>query len=176
MHLLENPFFLLDAGPDVPAPALVAHAELHRERIGEAADCALGDLLDPAARLAAELAWLPHVRPGRARQLLRILAAAPSDEQPVHGLPPLARANALASALLSARHALPLEGVHGRIGALADAAASIEPREVLEQVNEARSHAGVEPVAGLEDVERALEGRRAFYMAAALQALVACRS
>ena len=162
---------MLRVTPETTVDTLFRRAESSGPREVGPATAAIAILRDPDRRLSAEVAWMPHVRPGRVLQVLNAIETDPMLDPPVHGLPPLARANALAAALVSARPHLDREPVHARVRLLGAAAASVDAREVWDHVNEARGHAGLPGVERLSSVVAALEGRSAWFMTAALDVL-----
>lgn len=130
----------------------------------EACAKARSDLLNPRARLSAEIAWLPGVSPGRTRQFLeRILSdgkLVAADE----GVPSLARANLLAASLETATEHSPME-LAERLVEMAQIAADIDPAEVLRDVNEDRTVARFPLVASEDLVVQELTERARYYRA-----------
>ena len=133
-------------------------------------------LTNPRARLGAEIGWLPGVAPGRTSQLLEALRTDYSLELTEIGLPVAARANLLTSGLpAGARANLLVSGLSGSppgsvevaVGALSDALDaihSIDPADLLRDINEDRALAGIPPVRSTELVVQALEAHLRLYL------------
>lgn len=117
---------------------------------------ASADLIAPRTRLGAELAWLPGVSPAKALSALDNLSDPDWDAS---GLPPLARANVLAS-----KHP-PREddAIVKAISDLAEVAESIDVDEVLRDINEDREVAGIPKVTDRDAVDLELSARRRAY-------------
>jgi hypothetical protein len=158
-----------------PFHVLSVFARDNRQRIIEAAEeksltsdadaCAKarGDLTNPRNRMMAELAWLPGISPRRAQQLVEGLCNDPAGAFKADGLPPLASANLMASAVLALDPALPEREWVRCIVVLAKAVDSISAEAVLADINEDRTVAGFTEVRSVEAVEEGLAERRREY-------------
>lgn len=169
-ELHANPFHLLDVTMRDDRQRIAARAD---ERILEldpdACAKARSDLLNPRARLNAEVAWLPGVSPARARQFLeRVL----SDGRPAadETVPSLARANLLAAGLERAAGYSPME-LAERLVEMATIVAEIDPTEVLRDINEDRTVARFPLVASEELIVQALSERGRYYRGVVREAL-----
>lgn len=159
MDIIQDPFNILNAS------ILDGREKLERlaERCSMSADpceCmdALSELVDPERRLAAEMAWLPGVEPERAVRLLSLLERKPAAMLLADNLPPLARANILASAVADAAEVDPGSASQWIIK-LADCYERLDASEIRTVINAARARAGFPP-ATLESVARELEVRK----------------
>jgi hypothetical protein len=171
-HLLENPFHLLGGCTLDSRSQLAVRAAWRESQIGPGAAAALAMLLDPVERLGAEVAWLPRVRPSQAAQVVRLILTDPDSDLPVVGLSALARANALATQLVFGGGRHRPEQTLARVDALAEAAAAIDPAEVLADVNADRAEAGFAPAEDGPGLRAALDRRRQFYLGAAVGSLL----
>ncbi len=169
--LLGNPFHLLGASPIDRGVLLVARAAWRERQIGSSATRALSILLDPSARLLAEVGWLPRTRPSRAAQVIRLILTDPASDLPLHGLSPLALANAVATQLVAGLSRLRPERARARVEALGEAAAAIDPDVVRGDVLADRTASGFPEVEG-EAIAAALARLRRFHLRAAMTALL----
>jgi hypothetical protein len=127
---------------------------------------ARSDLTNPRARLAAEMAWMPGVAPKIAENLVRTLSENPLAARSTQGLPGLARANVMAAACDLVADNEPVSSVVGFIQDFAEIVESIDPDDVLRDVNEDRSVSGFPEVQGTEVIEQELSERRKLYRSA----------
>ncbi len=149
----------------------MARAAWRERQIGPSAARALSILLDPSARLLAEVAWLPRTRPSRAAQVIRLVLTDPVSDLPLHGLSPLARANAVATQLVAGLSRLRPERARARVEAQGEAAAAIDPDVVRGDVLADRTASGFPEVEG-EAIAGALARLRRFHLRAAMTALL----
>src|ERR1035437_7189515 len=98
--LQRNPFFILGVTLRDNRQTIIERAEA-RSLDGDQADCqkARSDLTHPRVRLSAEIAWLPGVSPRMAEKLIVSVAQDPLAIATQTGIPEIARANLMASAL-----------------------------------------------------------------------------
>ncbi len=98
--LLTNAFFILEASPRTSKGQLVELAE-DAALIGDHTEVsdARSALSNPKSRLGAEISWLLGVSPSRAKALIEKLRSNPCEIYGDLGVPPLAAANLIASAL-----------------------------------------------------------------------------
>lgn len=124
---------------------------------------ARSDLLNPRARLSAEVAWLSGVSPRRAAQLVNQLLHDPAGARRETGVPPLARANLLAASLeADESDQVPLE-LALRIVEAATAVERINAAEAMREINEDRSIAQFPLIASEDQVAHELSERRRYY-------------
>jgi hypothetical protein len=138
--LHQNPFWVLWVSTRDPSQRIVESAE-EKALFLDPEDCesARATLTNPRKRLAAEMSWLPGVSPARAWQVAGDLRDGSADDRLAAGFPPLARCNALASAIeLASADASPAE-LSERIVALAESADEIETRLIFDHINEDRT-------------------------------------
>lgn len=118
---------------------------------------ARSDLTAPRTRLGAELGWLLGVSPAKAAEAIEKLDDPKWDAA---GLPPLARANVLASR----RPADDVDGIVKAIRNLAEVADEIDVDEVLRDVNEDRELADIPKVTDRDAVDQEILARRRAYL------------
>ena len=109
--LHQNPFWVLWVSTRDPNQRIVELAD-EKALVLNPDDCesARATLTNPRKRLTAEMSWLPGVSPTRARQVATALKGGFADSALAVGLPPLARSNALSSAIeLQPGDASPIE-------------------------------------------------------------------
>jgi hypothetical protein len=105
------------------------------------------------------MSWLPGVSPTRAWQVATALKGGFVDNMLAVGLPPLARSNALSSAIeLLSDDASPVE-LSERILALAKSADEIETQLIFDQINEDRAVAKFPSVKDVAVIEEEMAGR-----------------
>ena len=120
-------------------------------------------LTNPRARLAAEVAWLPGVAPGRALKIVETLGTdSPVDELQA-GLPPVARANVLAWALDRSRASSANSAV-ASLRQILQAVDAVDAADLLREVNEDRALAAVPLVRSKEQIIQAWEAQRRAYV------------
>lgn len=170
--LHSNPFSILGVTTRDDRRRIVAQAE-DRELSADADLCqkARLDLTNPRLRLTAELAWLPGLSPTKADEIARTLLEDPVAACSVEGLPTLARANVLAGGLELLSGDAPIDAIAYFLLEFAKAVETIQPKDVLREINEDRQVAGFPPVSGLEPIEEALAERRKVYSVAIKAAL-----
>ncbi|WP_374545050.1 hypothetical protein [Rhodoblastus sp.] len=153
----SNPFFVLGATTRDSQSRLVELAEERALLLDpDACQKARADLVSPRSRLPAELAWLPGVSPRRAGETVEKIGKVGRAE--LRELPALARANVVAAQMQvsqpSAKDAL------GVLEMLLSAAGDVDVDEVMRDVNEDRSVAGVPPLKDTAQLEAELAARR----------------
>ena len=139
----------------------------------DAEDCerARATLTTPRTRLAAELSWLPGVSPSRAWQIATAIRGGFTDNMLGAGLPPLARTNALSSAIEMLPDNVSSIELAERILALAKSADEIEADVVFTQVNEDRAVAQFPLIKDINIIEDELAGRWREYKTAVKELL-----
>ncbi len=171
MLLLDNPFYLLQAGPEEDRDRLNQKTEDLSLKM-EGTEAALAGLTHPLKRLEAEMAWLPGVPPPRRREILAALEKKrPLTPGSVEDLPPLAGCNLAASFLT--RYPDLSDNL------LSDWALDFLPRvydrvhlgDLMAQINLDRQKAGFSPVRSPELVAEALKALEDRYLAAVCAAL-----
>ena len=146
-ELQRNPFHVLGA-PTRDSRSRIMQLAEERSLLLDEAVCqrARADLIAPRTRLGAELAWLPGVAPAKALSAIDNLR---DPEWDASGLPPLARANVLAS-----KHPpMETDAIVKAITDLAEIAESIDVDEVLRDINEDREIAGIPKVTDRDVVD-----------------------
>ncbi|MGB4781748.1 hypothetical protein [Candidatus Methylomirabilis sp.] len=161
--LHKNPFWALGLTTRDDRHRIVAHAE-ERALLSDHNVCqrARADLTNPKARLSWELAWMPGVAPRMAEKILRALSENPVGARDEEGLPELAKANLMASALELVSDDEPASSVAEFIRDFAWVVESIDPDDLLRDVNEDRAISGFPEVRGI-DIEEELTARRKAY-------------
>ena len=154
--------------------------ELVEERsVAEDADtlaAAANVLRNPRTRLHAEVAWLPGVAPGRAAELLKLLRERPAETRATAGLPSLARANLLVSALEARSATTKANELGDWILDLCRSEEAIRVDDVFRDINEDRAVAQMPLVRGKDAVESELTARRDRYRSVAHDCLNALDS
>ena len=140
-RLRANPFHVLGATTRDNRSRITELAE-ECSLIADEAECraASNALLNPRARLASEMAWLPGISPGRASQIAREMTglhAFPTGE-----LPPLAKANVLSAVIETMDATFDVRSVKAIIIQLANAVEAVNLEEVIQHINEDRVIAG----------------------------------
>jgi hypothetical protein len=136
----KNPFWLLWVSTRDSSQRIVDSADEKALVLNpEVCENARTTLTNPRKRLTAEMSWLPGVSPTRAWQVATALKGGFVDNMLAIGLPPLARSNALCSAIeLQPDDAPPVE-LSEHIVALAKSTEEIESQLIFDQVNEDRA-------------------------------------
>lgn len=167
--LRANPFWVLGVSTRDDRRRIVEQAEdrsLHIDH--DLCQKARSNLTAPRSRLAAELGWMPGVAPQRAVEMVR---AALESEVVVHWearLPDLARANLMAAQLENVcwDEPMPVSVIAGFLCDLSWLVETVDPEEVVRDINEDRAIAGFPEVGGVEAVEEELAERRRAYLSA----------
>lgn len=120
------------------------------------------DLINPRNRLGVEIAWLPGLSPSRASQLCTLTRDAPESIIGQSGIPTLAHANLLASALelIDFHNA---EDAANAIDTLARLAEEIDVATVVREINEDRLVSGFPAVKSADIAEEAIKERKRSY-------------
>lgn len=169
--LFDNAFHVLGATPRTTRATLVQLAEDaalgSNSHLATEAQATLGN---PKSRLAAELAWLPGVSPTKTSILIGKIKSKPTQIHGDLGAPPLATANAIASALglMSTGSA---DDVRVACSHLARAFSEIEIGGVRRDINEDRQVARYPLVGDDSAVADEIEARRRHYVGRMLLAL-----
>ena len=158
--LHQNPFWVLWVSTRDPPQRIVDSADDKALILNpDVCEGARSTLTNPRKRLAAEMSWFPGVSPARAWQIATALKGGVIDTTIAVGLPPLARTNALSSAIeLQFEETPPLE-LTKRIVALADSADEIDAQLIFDQVNEDRAVAKVPLVKDVATIEEEMAER-----------------
>lgn len=161
--LHKNPFWVLGVTTRDDRHRIVEQAEERALHIDHnICQKARADLTNPRARLSVELAWMPGVAPRMAEKLLRTLSENPVRARAEEGLPELAKANLMASALELVSDDEPASSVAEFICDFAWVVESIDPDDLLRDVNEDRAISNFPEVRGI-DIEEELTARRKVY-------------
>ncbi|MBB1473230.1 MULTISPECIES: hypothetical protein [unclassified Luteimonas] len=169
--LLTNAFYVLGASPRTSKGQLAELAEdaaLTGDH-SEVAD-ARSALSNPRSRLKAEVSWLLGVSPSRAKTLISKLRADPREIYGDLGVPPLAAANLIASALHQMQECTDAD-VHIACEELADHFASLDASSIRRDLNEDRQVAGFPQIADDSPIEAEIESLRRHYIVQMLAAL-----
>lgn len=171
MKLCKNPFHILGASPRDDRRRIMELAD-ERSLLFDPDRCmqARSDLLNPAKRLFAEMAWMPGVNPKRVAELLSMLKSSPRDLRYVDRLNPITRANLLASGFSKAHDLEPGETA-GWALQIANEFEKIDPEGLLVLVNEDRNISGFPEVTDLSAVEEAIKDRRRYYREAIISVM-----
>src|SRR2546427_2762966 len=130
--LERNPFWVLGVTTRDDRRRIVERAEERALQMDpERCQNARSELISPRSRLSAEMSWLPGVAPRMAENLVRALTQDPSSIRSSNGLPQLARANLMASALEASPEQESAASVGKFMCDFAEVAEVIEPEEVL---------------------------------------------
>lgn len=163
LSLHKNPFHVLGATIRDGRSRIIELAE-ERSFVADEGACrdAQNALINLRGRLAAEMGWFPGVSPRKAAETAEgirseTLASVASE------LPPLARANALASHLEGLLPEANLTEAGKVILRLTKAVEEVDPEEVLRDINEDRSVAGYQPVRDAGLVIDEFEARKRAY-------------
>lgn len=160
-HLHLNPFALLEASPQDGAQRLHERATHRRADLSHADRIsALTSLLDPKARLAVELRWLPGVTPLGARLLLSAMLHGTDCIRDIDLMPPLARANALVALMQLHPNRLTVAAFARLLVELDECCVAIGRAPVLKDINQDRQLAGIQPVPHDYPLEAAIERRQ----------------
>lgn len=162
--LFDNAFHVLGATPRTTRATLVQLAE-DAALSGDAhrATEARATLGNPKSRLAAELAWFPGVSPAKTSELLDKVKTDPAQVYGDLGIPPLAAANAIASAL-GLMKTEDADDVLIACSDLAQAFLQIDIAGVRRDINEDRQVAGFPLVADTAAIIDEMEARRRHYV------------
>ena len=164
LPITRSPFALLGVSSRDTRHRIVEAAEERSLSVdGDICSKARTDLTNPRNRLAAEVAWLPGISPRRAQQLIESLRQNPRTVFEAEGLPPLAHANLMASAVLRLDPALDVEEWASEIMAFSRAVEAISAETVLSDINQDRTVAGFAEVKSPDLVDEALVDRRREY-------------
>lgn len=157
--LHQNPFWVLWVSTRDTNQRIVESAD-EKALVLDPDDCerARATLTNPRKRLTAEMSWLPGVSPTRAWQVATALKGGFVDNMLAVGLPPLARSNALSSAMeLQSDDVSPVE-LSELILALSKAADEIETQLIFDQINEDRAVAKLPLVKDVAAIEEEMVG------------------
>lgn len=164
LPILSNPFFLLGVSSRDGRHRIVEAAEEKSLSLdGDVCSKAKTDLTNPRNRLTSEMAWLPGVSPRRTRQFIDALTQNPITIFETDGLPALAHANLMASAVLALNSNFDEDQWFSNIMVFSDAVDDIAAGTVLTDINEDRKVGGFAEVKSVEAVEEALVDRRREY-------------
>ena len=103
---------------------------------------ARSDLTHPRARLSAEMAWMPGVAPSMAEKLTKALSEDPLSVRTEDRLTELARANLMAAAFELVADNEPAKSIAEFVRNFAWVVETIDPKNVLRDVNEDRAVSG----------------------------------
>ena len=163
--LHRNPFLIIGAHTRDTRLSVIEKAE-ERSLHSNPEECqkARSDLTNPRTRIAAEIAWLPGVSPRAAEKLVSDVASSPLDIASQTGLPELARANLMSSALelVDAETIKPNEMAHF-MRLFAEVAEDIDSETVMRDINEDRSVAGFPEVRDQGLIDEELEQQKKKY-------------
>ena len=161
MDLASNPFYTLGATAEDGRRRIAELAE-EKSLVEDEASIreARSVLTNPRRRLAAEVGWLPGLGPERVAEAISVLEVYPEEIRRISNLPPLARANLLADAMVRAGSSLAGTDIAQWILELSETHERVDAEEIVALLNEARSTAGFAAINNQESVEEELQGRR----------------
>ncbi len=161
--LHANPFAILQISTRDNSHKIVDSAE-ERSLIIDHDLCqkARSELTNPRTRLSAEISWMPGVAPRTIETILQTLEENPAKALDEFSLPMLARANLIA-ATFELNNSEPTELSAVSILVFCKTAESIDPTDVLRDINEDRAVAGFPEVTSVEVIEEGLAECRKFY-------------
>lgn len=170
-RLLGNPFNVIGASVRSSKGEIVELAELAELSHDHASVAAArGQLVNSRTRLTAELEWLPGVSPGRANQIIKMLSDPGSLLRMELGLPPIAAANAIGTALELFREQ-DSGSVYDGCAKLVLAYHEINAEQVLSAVNEDRAISGFPVIAEVSAITDGISGLRRGYVQSMERAL-----
>lgn len=165
--LHANPFYVLRVTTRDDKPKIVAMAEERSLEIEDGVcQSAKSCLINPRTRLAAEMAWLPGVAPRTIDKMLLSLPAFLRSTQNTWGLPSLAQANLMAAACELSNSNELAPALVGFIHYFAEVVESIDPEDVLRDINEDRTVSQFPEIQGVEAIEAEIVERRKTYQVA----------
>jgi hypothetical protein len=163
MKLFDNPFYIIGASSRDDRRRIM---ELYDERSfnldSDICSSAKQILTNPRKRLAAEVAWLPGLRPNYASKVLSILRNTPYEVLEMNSIPSLAYANILATCLAELSDEvcdLQIEMVKN----LAITFETIDHLELSKFINQDRQVAGFPDVLDQRSIELELRERQKYY-------------
>jgi hypothetical protein len=162
--LHTNPFYVLGVTTRDDRRKIVELAEeraLHLDH--DTCQKSRSDLTNPRTRLSAEMAWMPGVAPRTAEKLVWTLAEDPHSVRSDKSLPELARANLMAAAFELIDEHEDAESIAEFIRDFSWVVESIDPEDVLRDINEDRAISGFPEIKGIDMVEDELAERRKAY-------------
>jgi hypothetical protein len=163
VDLFQNPFHILTVTTRDNQERIMELADEHSLLL-DANECIAARLVltTPRKRLAAEVAWLPGIGPKRAEEVISLLESCPKDMFAKDNLPPAARANALATALVR----LPeyrAENIAKWILELAEAFEEIDSEKLKNMINEERIVAEFPEITDISAIEERIQEQRRYY-------------
>ena len=172
MDLATNPFCTLGATMDDDRRRIEDLAE-EESLVGDETSIreARGVLTNPRRRLAAEVGWLPGLRPERVVEAISVLNVNPAEVRRLTDVAALTRANLLAEGLVRSAASLTGREIAKWIVELSETHEHVDAREVFDLLNEARSAAGFAAISSQESVADALQERRRHFGDAIKQCL-----
>jgi len=172
MPILLSPFAVLEVSSHDTRHHIVEAAEEKSLTLDEDLCMqARTELANPRNRLAAEIAWLPGLTPRHAERLVGMLRENPDQVFEEEGLPPLVRANLMASAISVLEPSRSLEDWVTRIIAFSQAVEAISADAVMADIDRDRAEAGFPEVKSADSVTEALRDRRQAYQAGLREAV-----
>ncbi|HPF23702.1 MAG TPA: hypothetical protein PK417_09500 [Hyphomonas sp.] len=163
-NLQQNPFALLGVSTRDSRRRIVELAEEKSLELDhDICQKARSDLTSPRMRLTAEMAWLPGVSPGKARQLIFALQSDPMSLRDEAGLPTLAQLNLLAAAFESVDGSESADQISEFIQELASLTDELSTDQILRDINEDRSVSGFPEINSFDPIEAELAERKRFY-------------
>jgi hypothetical protein len=158
--LHQNPFWVLWVSTRDTNQRIVESADEKALVLNpDVCESARATLTNPRRRLTAEMSWLPGVSPTRAWQVATAIKGGFVDNMLAVGLPPLARSNALSSAIELQSEGVSSIELSERIVALAKSTDDIESQLIFDQVNEDRAVAKFPLIKDVAIIEEEIAGR-----------------
>jgi len=160
--LHSNPFYVLGVCTRDDRRKIVEMAEERSLQLDDQlCQKARADLVNPRARLSAEISWMPGVAPSLAEKLVGSIAKHQVTLE--QRLPPLARANLAAAAFELVESVESAHSVADLIREFASVVEAIDPVDVLRDINEDRVISGFPEITAVEVIDAELTNRRKAY-------------
>jgi len=165
MDLLQNPFYILSASTRDDNRRILELAEEKSLTIDpDVCAKARSDLITPRNRLAAEIAWLPGIAPGRVIDLTRMALGNPVSVTKQPNVPPLASANLVVAAIARLAGPWKAENLAESFNLLAQLYEEIDAEVAMRDINEDREIAGFPSIKSVDTVQNELNERRKHYV------------
>lgn len=162
--LHQSPFHVLQVSLRDGRKRIIEASDERSLEIGdEACQAARSQLTNPRQRVTAEIAWLPGVSPSKSQQLIKTLETDAQSLRSATGLPALAHLNLLSSAFEGVDSTFNGEQISEFICQIADLAETVDPTEVLRDLNEDRVISGFAEIRSVDQIETELADRKRHY-------------
>ena len=171
MDLFENPFNILQVSNRDNKRTIIAKSnDILLSHDEKTCNQASADLINPAKRLRAEIAWLPGLSPNRAKDLMSLLEESPIELFDNKNQKSIAWVNLFGSALFRL-NSYEKDVVTEMITILVNTFTHVAIDDVIDQINRDREVARFPEVTDKAIVENEINERRLFYVNAIKHAL-----